>query len=69
MGTCDADRPAATLGAVDGGGVVRCLTMLLEKEERMIDGMCSGFVAAALLQMAVGVAVDLQNCALDVGLV
>ena len=50
-------------------GVVRCLTLLLEKGERMIDGMCWGCVVAVLLQMVVGVAVDLQNCALDVGLV
>ena len=50
-------------------GVVRCLTMLLEKGERMIAGMCWGCVVAALLQMAVGVGPDLQNCVLDAVLV
>ena len=50
-------------------GVVRCLTMLLEKGERMIDGMCWGCVAAVLLQMVVGVWADVQNCVLDAVLV
>ena len=39
--------------------VVRCLTMLLGKGERVLDEMCWGCVWAVLLQMAVGVVVDL----------
>ena len=48
---------------------VRCLTMLLEKVVRVIAGKCWGCVVAALLQMAVGVGADLQNCVLDAVLV
>ena len=47
------------------GAAVRCLTMLLEKVVRMIAGKCWDCVLAVLLQMVVGVAVDLQNCVFD----
>ena len=39
--------------------VVRCWMMLLGKGERVLDEMCWGCVWAVLLQVAVGVVVDL----------
>ena len=39
--------------------------MLLGKWERVIAGKCWDCVLAVLLQMVVGVVVDLQNCVLD----
>ena len=59
--------PLEELLTVEAGD--RYLVMLLEKVVRMIAGKCWDCVLAVLLQMVVGVAVDLQNCALDVGLV